>query len=96
MALIKMVPLEEELRNNPSLRMADIKTLRDDWYQKQPHLPKISDKELALFLHSNYYLVEPTKLTINSYFTLRTHVPEFFSNRDPLGNKDIRQAMSIL
>lgn len=90
-----MVSLEEEIKNNPELRIADIKTL-SDWHGKQPHLPTISDKELALFVHSNYYLLEPTKVCIDTYFTIRTHVPEFFSSRDPLEEKNIRQTMSIM
>lgn len=94
MAMIKMVPLEEEINNNPQLRKADIDTLRE-WYNQQPHLPKITDKELALFLHSNYYDLESSKRTIDSYFTMRTHIPEFFSDRDPIENKDIREAMTV-
>lgn len=93
--VISTVPLEDEIKNNPELRMADIKTLRD-WCEKQPHLPKISDKELALFMHSNYYLLEPTKVTIDTYFTIRTHVPEFFSNKDVSRDSDIKQAMTVL
>lgn len=95
MAMIQMVPLEEEMKNNPELRMADIKALRE-WYDKQPHLPKITDKELAIFLHSNYYQLEPTKVTIDSYFTVRTRVPEFFSNRDPINGEDFRQSMTVV
>lgn len=95
MATLNMVPLEEEIQNNPDLRIIDIKALRN-WYQKQPHLPKITDNELAIFLHSNYYRLEPTKVAIDSYFTIRTHVPEFFSNKDPVEDEDIRQAMSVM
>lgn len=42
----------------------------------------ISDEHLVLFLHSCFYRLEPAKLTIESYFTLRTHSPELFTNRD--------------
>lgn len=93
--MIKMVPLEEEIKNNPELRIEDIKTLRD-WYDQQPHLPKISDKELSLFLHSNYYRLEPTKTTIDSYFTIRTRVPEFFSNRDSIEGEDFKQSATVV
>lgn len=88
------VPFDEELKKNPELKESDIKSLRE-WCEKQPHLPKITDSELALFLHSNYYRMEPTKTTIDTFYTARTHVPEFFSNRDPLGDKDLRQAFYI-
>lgn len=87
MATVKFVPLEEEMKKNPELRESDIQALRQ-WCQKQPYLPQISDSELALFLHSNYYRLEPTKTTIDTFYTVRTHVPEFFSNRDPTVAKD--------
>lgn len=35
-----------------------------------------------MILHSCFYRLEPTKLTIESYFTLRTHSPELFTKRD--------------
>ena len=94
MVLSVNVPYEEELKKNPELKEADIQSLRD-WCAKQPHLPKISDSELALFLHSNYYRSEPTKTTIDTFYTVRTHVPEFFANRDPLGTKELRQAFTV-
>ncbi|XP_018395804.1 PREDICTED: alpha-tocopherol transfer protein-like [Cyphomyrmex costatus] len=91
MASIKLVPFEEELKKNSELKESDVQMLRE-WCEKQPHLPKISDSEIALFLHSNYYRLEPTKTTIDTYFTVRTHVPEFFCNRDPINNKEFKKA----
>ncbi|KAG5312590.1 TTPAL protein, partial [Acromyrmex insinuator] len=91
MTSIKLISFEEELKKNPELKESDIQILRE-WCEKQPHLPKISDSELALFLHSNYYRLEPTKTTIDTFFTVRTHVPEFFSNRDPINNKELKKA----
>ncbi|XP_003399181.1 alpha-tocopherol transfer protein-like [Bombus affinis] len=86
---------EDELKNNPDLKEEDMQMLRD-WYKKQPHLPKITDSELVLFLHSNYYRMEPTKTTIDAYYTVRSHVPEFFSNRDPLGSKELRKSFQTI
>lgn len=86
---IQRVSLEEELKKNPELKEADLQTLRE-WCEKQPHLPKMLDSELILFLHSNYYRIEPTKTTIDIFYTVRTHVPEYFSNRDPVENKELR------
>lgn len=86
--------LEEERKTNPELTDQDLQILRE-WCEKQPHLPKIPDAYLVMFLHSNYYRLEPTKSTIENYFTIRTHVPEFFSNRDPIGCKDLRKAFKI-
>ncbi|KAI4477147.1 PREDICTED: alpha-tocopherol transfer protein-like isoform X2 [Polistes canadensis] len=95
MSLIPRISYEEELKKNVDLKDSDIEILRE-WCNKQPHLPKITDSELALFLHSNYYRLEPTKVTIDTYYTVRTHVPEFFSNRDPLGSKSLRQIMKVV
>lgn len=92
--MIKSITLEDEMKKNPQLKLSDIQSLRE-WCEKQPHLPKIEDSFLAMFLHSNYYRMEPTKNTIENYYTTRTHVPEFFSNRDPLGGKELRQALKI-
>lgn len=95
MSIVPRISYEEELRKNPELKDSDIKMLKE-WCKKQPHLPKITDSELALFLHSNYYRLEPTKTTIDTFYTVRTHVPEFFSNRDPLGSKSLRRIMNVV
>ncbi|XP_066592371.1 alpha-tocopherol transfer protein-like [Prorops nasuta] len=95
MALIAWVPVEEEFKRNSELKESDLQMLRE-WCGKQAHLPKISDNELILFLHSNYYRLEPTKNTIENYYTVRTHVPEFFSNRDPVGCKELRSIFSVM
>lgn len=94
MALIKGITYEEEIKKNPNLKESDIQMLRE-WLNKQPHLPTMTDSELTLFLHSNYYRIESTKATIDTYYTVKTHVPEFFSHRDPLGDKGLRQAMRV-
>lgn len=93
--MAKPVAYEDELRRNPDMKDEEIQMLKD-WHKKQPHLPKMSDAELALFFHSNFYRLEPTKVCIDTYFTVRTHVPEFFSNRDPLGPKDLRKAFQTV
>ena len=48
-----------------------------------------------MFLHSCYYRLEATKTTIENYYTIRTHAPEIFSKRDPLG-KDIQEALKTM
>ncbi|XP_076242497.1 alpha-tocopherol transfer protein-like [Calliopsis andreniformis] len=93
--VVKGITYEDEQKKNPDLKEEDMQMLRE-WYKKQPHLPKITDSELALFLHSNYYRLEPTKATIETYYTVRTHVPEFFANRDPLGVKELRKAFQTV
>lgn len=89
-----VVTLEEELKKNPELSRVDLESLRE-WCAKQPHLPEITDTELALFLHSNYYRIEPTKKTIDAYFTMRTHVPDFFINRDAEKDKEIQRTFNV-
>lgn len=95
MSATKLMTFEEELKKNPELKEADIQMLRE-WCEKQPHLPKISNSELALFLHSNYYRLEPTKATIDTFFTVRSHIPEFFCNRDPNNNKELKKALQTV
>jgi hypothetical protein len=95
MTSIKLISFEEELKKNPELKEADVQMLRE-WCEKQPHLPKISDSELALFLHSNYYRLEPTKITIDTFFTVRSHIPEFFCNRDFTNNKELNKACQVV
>ncbi|XP_011706562.1 PREDICTED: alpha-tocopherol transfer protein-like [Wasmannia auropunctata] len=95
MSSIKCITLEEEMKRNPQLKLSDIQLLRE-WCKKQPHLPKVEDTFFALCLHRNNYQMEPTKNTIENYFTTRTHLPEFFCNRDPLGEKRIRQASKAM
>ncbi|XP_014217588.1 alpha-tocopherol transfer protein-like [Copidosoma floridanum] len=96
MDTLKKIPIEEEYKRNPQLREDDIQHLKD-WYKKQPHFPNyIDENALIMFLHSNYFRLEPTKNTIESFLTTRTHIPECFSNRDPIGSKDIRNIMKTI
>ncbi|XP_018337424.1 PREDICTED: alpha-tocopherol transfer protein-like isoform X2 [Trachymyrmex septentrionalis] len=82
------------MKKDPQLKLSDIQSLRE-WCKKQPHLPKIEDSFFALYLHSNYYQMEPTKNTIENYYTTRTYLPEIFCSRDPLEEKGLRQAFKI-
>ncbi|EZA49214.1 hypothetical protein DMN91_008389 [Ooceraea biroi] len=88
------ISYEEEKKKNPELKDSDIQILKD-WHAKQPHLPEISDCEYVLFLQSNYYGTEAAKNTIEEYYTSRTHITEFFSDRDPLGTKQLREAFKV-
>ncbi|XP_069680007.1 retinol-binding protein pinta-like isoform X3 [Periplaneta americana] len=71
----------------------DIKLLRC-WTQTQPHLPSLSDEHLYLFLHSCERSLARTKATIEQYYTLRTHTPDLFGNRDPSG-PDVKSQFGI-
>lgn len=89
MPVIKRITLEEELKKHPELKLSDIHILRE-WCKKQPHLPKIQDVDLAIFLYYSYYNIKLTKSKIENYYTYRTHAPELFSNRDILKEKQLR------
>ncbi|GFG36891.1 hypothetical protein Cfor_08697 [Coptotermes formosanus] len=92
-----MAPItaQEEFAKNNKLKREDIEYLRD-WMSKQPHLPTgITDEQLILFLHCCQYSLEACKQTIEAYYTIRTHAPEMFGNRDPR-RKEIQQTLSIL
>lgn len=71
----------------------DIKQLRE-WITDQPHLPTITDEHLNLFLFSCEGDVTHAKATIENYFTLRTHSPELFANRNPLSD-EIQQILDM-
>ncbi|EFN70141.1 Alpha-tocopherol transfer protein-like [Camponotus floridanus] len=91
----RYVTIEEECKRNPKLKMSDLQIVKD-WMNKQPHLPNIEMIYFVLFLHSNYYHLEMTKQTIDNFYTSRTHLPEIFSNRDPIGWKELRKAFTVL
>ncbi|KAL0267281.1 UNVERIFIED_CONTAM: hypothetical protein PYX00_009597 [Menopon gallinae] len=74
--------LEEEFEKNKELKKEDFQNLKD-WYACQDHLPPISDELLVSLYHSCFYKLEPTKRTIENYFSMRTHGRELFSERDP-------------
>ncbi|GLH12026.1 Alpha-tocopherol transfer protein-like protein [Gryllus bimaculatus] len=75
--------VERCLREDPRLSRADLDYLKE-WHKKQPHLPPMTDIQFIKFLHCNYYSLEKCKVCIDKYFTLRTHAPDMFSNRDVL------------
>ncbi|XP_047099832.1 retinol-binding protein pinta-like [Schistocerca piceifrons] len=77
------VTMEEEMKRNPELNQADLDHLKA-WLSKQPHLPDIDDLQLVLFLHSCHYRLEAAKNTIDAAYTARTHMPDLFTDRDPL------------
>ncbi|CAH0386362.1 unnamed protein product [Bemisia tabaci] len=67
------VDIPDELRD-------DIDSLKA-WLEKQPHLPKVSDRQLLVFFNVNQQSTERTKKFLECHYTIRTHAPDFFSNR---------------
>ncbi|PNF19141.1 hypothetical protein B7P43_G09788 [Cryptotermes secundus] len=66
---------------NPQLKTKDLEELKC-WLGTQEHLPPISEEHLIMFLHSCYYDVARTMDCIETYYTIRTNIPEIFTNRD--------------
>ncbi|XP_032669287.1 retinol-binding protein pinta-like [Odontomachus brunneus] len=61
------------------------------WLQQQIHLPQeISNKRLQRTILTSKFNLEKAKKRIDSLYTLRALIPEFFANFDPLGD-DITQ-----
>lgn len=86
--------INSEFEKNEELKKEDVQHVQE-WAKKQPHLPEICDEQVVMMLHSCYYRLEPTKTTIENYFTIRTHAPEIFAKRDPFG-KDVQEALKTM
>lgn len=48
-----------------------------------------------MFLHACNYSMEAAKVCMDAFHTTRTHVPEFFGNRDVNG-EDVTNQMKIM
>ncbi|XP_014244485.1 clavesin-2-like [Cimex lectularius] len=75
------VSLEEEFKRNKELKQDDL-TLIKDWMSKTPHLPKLIDVQIVLFLRACNFSLERTKEVIDLNYTMRTRLPEMFADRD--------------
>lgn len=76
------ITAKEELNEVTERISSDVDALRQ-WISKQPHLnPNIDDQLLVTFLRGCKYSLERTKQKIDTYFTIKTTMPEL-SNRDP-------------
>ncbi|XP_063696841.1 clavesin-1-like [Culicoides brevitarsis] len=91
---LKLIPMQELYKKIPELKESDVATIRD-WMSKQPHLPELTDQEIANFLHARYFSIEATKKLIESNLTIRTHAKDLFENKDFMGD-DIQMIKDVI
>ncbi|XP_035891739.1 alpha-tocopherol transfer protein-like [Anopheles stephensi] len=95
MKSVQFANVEEQYRKYAGeLRAADVQKLRE-WVSSQPHLPPVTELELILFLHSNYYDLEAAQRTIECYYSFRSSCKNLFGNRNLEANP-IQTAMDVL
>ncbi|GAB6024746.1 hypothetical protein CHUAL_009876 [Chamberlinius hualienensis] len=71
-----------ELNEEPARREKDIEMLRD-WLKKQPHInARTDDAFLLRFLRNAKFSIERAKEKIDNFYTMRTAIPEWFTNLD--------------
>ncbi|XP_060534442.1 alpha-tocopherol transfer protein-like [Cylas formicarius] len=90
----KFLDVNELYKRDAKLKKEDVGIIMD-WAEKQRHLPKITELQATLALHSCFYRVEAAKNCLDSYFTIRTHCPEIFANSNPQKNPPLKTNMNI-
>lgn len=80
---------QEELNEVPERLAEDVKVLRE-WVAKQPHLrARTDDQNLVNFLRGSKHSLERTKEKLDLFYTMRTSLPEIFSDRDPMSPRNL-------
>ncbi|XP_046386013.1 alpha-tocopherol transfer protein-like [Ischnura elegans] len=89
MTLVQPTPemslrIQKDLNEEPSKNEESLQHIKE-WLEKQPHLPQVDDDQrLITFLRGCKFSLEKTKRKLDMYYTMRTALPEFFANRDPM------------
>nr|CAD7462684.1 unnamed protein product [Timema tahoe] len=74
-------------------RMKEAVADLQEWIDRSPHLPKVSDPRLLCTLwFRRKCSIERAKESIDTYYSVRGLVPEFFENRN-LSSPDLKQAV---
>lgn len=77
----------EQLYEEPDKIHENLDILKE-WIKKSAHLrTRTDDQFLICFLRGCKYSIEMCKKKIDMFYTLRTHIPEMISDRDPLNEK---------
>ncbi|KAJ3618116.1 hypothetical protein MTP99_006147 [Tenebrio molitor] len=90
---LNLADVSTEYFKDKDLKKDDVITFMS-WVKKQPHLPKINELQAILFLQSCYYRNEAAKAAIDNFFTIKTHCPEFFRDRNATV-KTVKAALDV-
>lgn len=75
---------KEQLFEEPEKIGEYVQIIRE-WIKKSPHLKaRTDDQFIVTMLRCCKYSLEKTKYKIDMYYTLRSHMPEWVQDRDPL------------
>ncbi|KAJ3641018.1 hypothetical protein Zmor_027547 [Zophobas morio] len=78
----QQVLIRQALNEDVNTRDKDLEAIKE-WLRKEPHLPDTwDDAMLMTFLRSCNFSLEKTKRRLDKYFTVKTIVPEFFTECD--------------
>lgn len=90
--------LYRDLELNEQIVNDSVKKLKE-WLYMQPHLPHINDdrRVTRIFLLCKGRM-EIAKSVLDMYFSIRTHIPEVLSNRDPFAQwfKDLTDKIMVV
>lgn len=81
-------------KNYPEFSESDIQNMQE-WISKNPHLPKVSDWEVFVFLKFTNFSVEVAKTKLEMFYTARTLMKDIFYNRD-IAAEEIRYVKDFL
>ncbi|XP_056646739.1 uncharacterized protein LOC130451618 [Diorhabda sublineata] len=76
----KEISVDEVYQRDKNIKKEDVQSL-SEWVSKQPHLPKITELQLILFLHSCNNSIETAKNVIDIHFCMKTACRDIFGSR---------------
>ncbi|XP_059608032.1 uncharacterized protein LOC132255878 [Phlebotomus argentipes] len=80
---------KEELNEVPERISEDLEALRE-WIRKQPHLKaRTDDQFLVTFFRGCKWSLERTKQKLDTFYTVRSALPELIHHRDPLEKRTL-------